>query len=460
MRLLRVLSSIVLLSSFAQAHPLSNPQTVFDSFDHGLELEFGASHLSEWCALSKRKFLKAVRDDDASEWTVVMGNEAGDLDSMVSAIAYAYDISHLKHGSSKAVALLQVEAAAIDLRPENKLALTKAGMARGHKDLLTLEELPVSPNQIGAMIKGLILVDHNKPLSVWEDTPILGVIDHHHDFGTNLTASPRLIEPAGSCSSLVTSLILGHKHSHGPIPRSLGDLILYAIAIDTKGLKKGLAIDRASAEAIFPHSHYSEEDFQETLKDLAKVMKKAKNDLDDLTLTQLIQRDWKGDIVKDSTVPVHLGFASIPMSFADMIKRTPNDTLEAFFEIDNDWAHQNKVDIAILLTSFKDSEKVKHREIILTVRAGHRIDEAEAERLFNDVKRDIEASPCKEVIEALEECHKIGWRKYFGQCNQLKHDLNMCLRSERFDRREKNHEEAKARRSKAEKVWKEIDEES
>ena len=77
MRLLRVLSSIVLLSSFAQAHPLSNPQTVFDSFDHGLELEFGASHLSEWCALSKRKFLKAVRDDDASEWTVVMGNEAG-----------------------------------------------------------------------------------------------------------------------------------------------------------------------------------------------------------------------------------------------------------------------------------------------------------------------------------------------------------------------------------------------
>ena len=60
-----------------------------------------------------------------------------DLDSMVSAIAYAYDISHLKHGSSKAVALLQVEAAAIDLRPENKLALTKAGMARGHKDLLS-----------------------------------------------------------------------------------------------------------------------------------------------------------------------------------------------------------------------------------------------------------------------------------------------------------------------------------
>ena len=104
------------------------------------------------------------------------------------------------------------------------------------------------------------------------------------------------------------------------------------------------------------------------------------------------RRDWKGDIVYDSTVPIHLGFASIPMSLANMIQGTPNETLEAFFDIDNDWAHQNKVDIAVLLTSFKDENKVKHREIILTVRAGHRINEAEAERLFHDVKKDIEAS--------------------------------------------------------------------
>jgi exopolyphosphatase len=48
----------------------------------------------------------------------------------------AYDIAHTKHNVQKAVALLQVEESAIDLRPENKLALAKAGMERGHKDLL------------------------------------------------------------------------------------------------------------------------------------------------------------------------------------------------------------------------------------------------------------------------------------------------------------------------------------
>lgn len=45
----------------------------------------------------------------------------------------------------------------------------------------------------------------------------------------------------------------------------------------------------ASAEAIFPHSHYSEEDFLETMHDLGKEMKKAKKDLDHLNLKQLIQ---------------------------------------------------------------------------------------------------------------------------------------------------------------------------
>jgi len=366
-------------------------QTIFNT-GNDLVYAAGASHLSEWCALSKAHFLKDLKNNEAQDWIIVAGNEAGDLDSMVSAIALAYDISHTKHKPAKAVSLLQVRNSAIDLRPENKLALDKAGMESGHKDLLTLDELPYEPRELGKRIKGIMLVDHNRPLSYWGVTPILGIVDHHADRGVNTSADPRLIQPAGSCSSLVTTLVLNHKHTHGPIPRSLGDLILYTIAIDTKGLKKGQPVDIASAEAIIPHSHYSEEDLMETMKDLGKELKKAKKDLDGLTLKQLIQRDWKGDIVFDSTTPIHLGFASIPLSFADMIEKTAEQTADAFFTIDTEWAHENQVDIAILLTSYKNEKGEKAREIVLTVRAGHRIDEKEAERLFHDVKRDIEAS--------------------------------------------------------------------
>lgn len=83
--------------------------------------------------------------------------------------------------------------------------------------------------------------------------------------------------------------MLSHKHTHGPVPRSLGDLVLYTIAIDTKGLQKGSLIDYASAEAVFSHSHYSEEEFIPTMAELGKELKKAKKDLDHLTVKQLIQ---------------------------------------------------------------------------------------------------------------------------------------------------------------------------
>lgn len=206
---LPVLDQVPLLFQQDEQHPAAhhplNAEHLYSS-DTDYVATFGASHLSEWCALSKQHFLRDLKANKAHDWVVVTGNEAGgwdniihvracrtadlaswtDLDSLVSAIALAYDLAHTKHVQQKAVALLQVENSAIDLRPENKLALEKSRMERGHKDLLggqdndlymfilnacltslfpVLEELPYPPQKVGSMIKGLMLVDHNQPLS-------------------------------------------------------------------------------------------------------------------------------------------------------------------------------------------------------------------------------------------------------------------------------------------------------
>lgn len=52
-------------------------------------------------------------------------------------MALSYDIAHTKHRPAKALPLLQIETSAIDLRPENKLALREARMKHGHEDLLS-----------------------------------------------------------------------------------------------------------------------------------------------------------------------------------------------------------------------------------------------------------------------------------------------------------------------------------
>jgi len=54
---------------------------------------------------------------------------------MVSALTWAYHLSH-QNPPALAVALLQTEEDALDLRPENEQALFAAGMAAKHKDLL------------------------------------------------------------------------------------------------------------------------------------------------------------------------------------------------------------------------------------------------------------------------------------------------------------------------------------
>jgi exopolyphosphatase len=159
--------AILAVASASLAAPLDQVQLAGDVHVlHGT--------LSSWARSVKRDFLSDIRAcapairtnttsqseacAKASEWSIVMGNEAGDLDSLTSAISWAFYLAHEnmddetskgkgkkgkkgKHHNPKerpVVPLLQTEEDAIDLRPENKLALREYGnMRRGHADILS-----------------------------------------------------------------------------------------------------------------------------------------------------------------------------------------------------------------------------------------------------------------------------------------------------------------------------------
>ncbi|KAF9643000.1 UPF0287-domain-containing protein [Thelephora ganbajun] len=63
---------------------------------------------------------------------------------------------------------------------------------------------------------------------------------------------------------------------------------------------------------------------------------------------------------------------------------------------------------------------------------------------------------CKEFFQALEACHADNWRKWTGGCNNVKTELNMCLRKVRLEASARNREHAKERRKKIENAWKEL----
>lgn len=130
------LTSLFLSLSVVSASAIQLPQSQ-QVLSPTNDISLRNSHLSQWCAESKRDFLKALKDGPANEWVIVVGNEAADTDSLVSSLAFAYHLAHRKHNPEKAVALFQIAAAAIELRPENTLALHRAGMRGVHDDLLS-----------------------------------------------------------------------------------------------------------------------------------------------------------------------------------------------------------------------------------------------------------------------------------------------------------------------------------
>ncbi|QRV85996.1 hypothetical protein RhiJN_14014 [Ceratobasidium sp. AG-Ba] len=424
--------------------------------------------LSSWARAVKKRFIadveacaqanaasKSAACAEAAKWSIVMGNEAGDLDSLTSAIAWAFYLAHeeladLKDKKGKhhdrweerrVVPLLQTEEDAIDLRPENKLALRQYGnMRRGHADILSIDELPLPPNELAPYIDGIYLVDHNHIRSDWGEAgakAVKGVLDHHNDLGLYPDAKPRVIEPSGSCASLVAHEILGlwdkddddsvfkgecinsvvapFKVHPTDIPMELADLLLAVIALDTDDFHRGNGRDLRASQAVWRWSSFcgGSEDRDEVMDRLDKELGTAKKDLKHLGVRDLLRRDWKGDIIpapNASSTALHLGIASIPVSMRSQISRAGNHTPAAWFEVEKAWTKEIMADVSLALTSYREGgvgdeiwgeddddddngKGAKRREIALVVQDGRRLSRAEANSLFATISTVIESAP-------------------------------------------------------------------
>lgn len=407
MKVSRTFLPAVLVATRTAAMPQTGPpkQTVLDASSRFLSKHLGVGHFSEWSRATKKQFLIDWQAGNASEWTIVQGNEGGDLDSMTAALTWAYHLGHSTENSShpiKAIALLQTPSHALDLRPENKLALDNSQMTPGHEDLLTMDELPEDPETLSRKLKGIVLVDHGVPLRKWSHANILSIIDHHKDRGTAPNAEPRIFEVAASCTTLVARLMLDELEKlpeEYHMPHELLELVLSAIAIDSGGLSssKTTKADVHTSKRILARSNWREQSLDNVMAKLDRQLSKAQKDIANLGLRDLLRRDWKGDLIdtpSPRTPTVSLGFASIPFSLDEQIVKTDFAELFDWFAVHAAWTAEAGVDISICLHKYKrhykDGAKEKIREVVLTVRDDVRIDQEQADSLFHVVKEALE----------------------------------------------------------------------
>ncbi|TIB72860.1 hypothetical protein E3Q23_03230 [Wallemia mellicola] len=364
--------------------------------------------LSKWSADNKARFLSDLDKGKAGDWIIALGNEAADTDSLASSIAMAYHLEHT-HGGSNAIALLLTPRDSLDLRPENQMALENAKMShQNHQDLLTIDELPMKVKRLAPLLKGIVLVDHPKPVGDWKLANISGIIDHHKDRHWGLDANPRIIEMTKSCSSLVARELFSHMELYKKdqeIPKELADLLLAAIALDSSGLETATDVDIRSAAQLYKYTHgdkkFKGKKFFKYMSKLSKAYRDARNDLDKLDFLDLLKRDYKGDLFQPENHEqhrLHLGFASIPFSIGEQINRSlPNKTLAEYRAIERQFMVDRKSDINVILSKHKvkneNGEKVKIRDISVLVRHDGRLNGTDmAQTAFDNIVEAIEGN--------------------------------------------------------------------
>ncbi|XP_041843694.1 exopolyphosphatase PRUNE1 [Melanotaenia boesemani] len=176
-----------------------------------------------------RQAVKGNVDRQGPGFHVVLGNEACDLDSMVSALAFAYFLFKTTHSEMLVLPLLNIRQSELVLRSDNVFLLRQAGLS---PDLLVFrDQLDLRALWRAGRLR-LTLVDHNVLPSSDSDLEgaVVEVIDHHLLERQPSPSCPVTVEMVGSCATLVTERII-HKAPQ-ILDQQLAQMLYASVVLD------------------------------------------------------------------------------------------------------------------------------------------------------------------------------------------------------------------------------------
>ncbi|XP_006217023.1 exopolyphosphatase PRUNE1 isoform X1 [Vicugna pacos] len=220
---------------------------------------------------------------------VVLGNEACDLDSMVSALALAFYLAKTTETEEVFVPVLNIKRSELPLRGDNVFFLQKIHIPESlliFRDEIDLHAL----HQAGQLT--LILVDHHvlpKSDAALEEA-VAEVLDHRPIDQKHCPPCHVSVELVGSCATLVTERIL--QGAPEILDRQTAALLHGTIILDcvNMDLKVGKATLKdieyvEKLEALFPDLPRR--------NDIFDSLQKAKFDVSGLTTEQMLRKDQK-----------------------------------------------------------------------------------------------------------------------------------------------------------------------
>ncbi|KAJ3050015.1 hypothetical protein HK097_008996 [Rhizophlyctis rosea] len=344
------------------------------------------SKLYQW--LQSTKLL--LRAKQYADVVLVMGNEAADLDSVVSSIAYAY-LREAQSRSSSTIAttqphntlhlpLIAIPRSEFQLRTECTFALKTAYQNDDISSVLTfadeidLQSLTQPPTSLS-----VILTDHNSLASTYSVLAphITGIIDHHADSHHHPTADPRIISVVGSCTTLVVNEWQKAIQSSNPttttdplatyLTPSLATLLLSPILIDTIDLNpsfyRATPQDITATQFLLPYlqnpTYTTLESAQPYFTSFFTALQKAKLEISHLPTPSLLIKDHKQWTFKCTTTnqSITVGISSVMFPLRGTngwISRENSAT--PIIKAATTFAQERNLDLLIIMTAFDHAE--------------------------------------------------------------------------------------------------------
>ncbi|KAL2857084.1 hypothetical protein BJY01DRAFT_242488 [Aspergillus pseudoustus] len=339
----------------------------------------------------------------------VIGNPSADLDSIVSALLYSY---FANNRVPRDVPRPHVPVINLDnvlsgselqrLRPEfvKVLRLSRDNVGETQDESSLLKEHFLTVADFAAQLKQEAEKDQIQAESVlvdWNALPIrslergrgslpglqgveftvVGCIDHHAD--ENFLPSipdtqPHIVEPAGSCTSLVITTLermgLWRKLDTESVSASeeqIAKLSLSSILIDTTNLTnkdKVTKFDTSAYDFLLPKATAINSSWDSS-RFFAEIHKTKENSLDLLTVDEILDRDYKewAETPSQQTdqPPGRIGICSMVKSIPWVVRKAGSSA--AFLESLNKFATERNLDIVMVMTAFSSEEDNFSREL-------------------------------------------------------------------------------------------------
>ncbi|TSK16104.1 Exopolyphosphatase PRUNE1 [Bagarius yarrelli] len=259
---------------------------------------------------SCRDVLKGHMKNSSGQIHVVMGNEACDIDSMVSAITFAYFLSKTLDSRKAAVPVLNIQRAEFPLRSDGVFLLRESGLSQDY--LLFRDEVDLHSLQNLA----LTLVDHNilpEADRSLEDA-VVEVIDHHRLERTPSPFCPITAETVGSCATLVTERIV--QKAPELLDQQVAQLLYGTIITDCVNMapEAGKVTPKDSHYVVLLESRFPKLPPRSML---FQSLQNAKFDVSGLTTEQMLLKDMK----TVSGGELKLAVSVIYMTLEDFLQR-------------------------------------------------------------------------------------------------------------------------------------------